>query len=160
MGKTHEMLMRAEAGVQNSQPGQVSTGDFETRLIRLGLSKNRIQKQNIYELRRTLILLSGWIDRLDKAFRFDTELKPDASSKNFDKKIVSILSDLRKSALEKYSALINKEKIQMIKTQLDFITDEKIRREIETNLLQIELKDQIILREYSKLDSISEKYRP
>ena len=160
MGKTHEMLMRAEAGVQNSQPGQVSTGDFERRLLRLGLSKNRIQKQNIYELRRTLILLSGWIDRLDKAFRFDTELEQDASLKNFDKKIVSILSDLRKSALEKYSALINKEKIQMIKTQLDFITDEKIRREIETNLLQIELKDQIILREYSKLDSISEKYRP
>lgn len=159
MGKTHDMLMRAEAGIQHSRTEQVPAADFEKKLIRLGLSKNRIRKKNISELRRSLILLNGWIDRLDKAFKSDTELELDSSSEPFNKKNFSILLDLRKSALERYSALINKEKIETIKTQLDFIADEKVRREIETNLLQIELKDQIILREHYKLDSMSKKYR-
>jgi hypothetical protein len=159
MGKTHDRLMQAEANYQKEQSRPDSIEDFETKLMRLGLNKKKIQKKNISELLRGLILLNEWIVKLDKVFRKDPEQKLYRSSKKINMKIVSILSDLRKSALERYSALINKQKIENIKTHLSLIADKKLRREIETNLLQIELKDQIILRELHKSDQIFQKYR-
>ena len=160
MGKTHDMLMRAQAGVRHSQTGQVSTADFETKLIQLGLSNTMIRNKNISELRKCLIVLNDWIARLDNAFRSDTEQKLGFSSKDIDKNALSTLSDLRKSALQRYSTLINKQKIEFIKTQLNSISDKKLRHKIEANLLQIEIKDQLIQRECNKLDNILEKYRP
>ena len=128
--------------------------------MRLGLSKKIICKKNIVQLRRILILLNEWIVMLDRALRPGVGKKHYRSSKHLNMKDVAILTDLRKSALERYSALINKQKIENIKTRLSLIADNKLRQEIETNLLQIELKDQIILREYHKLDQIFQKYRP
>ena len=114
MGKTHDMLMQAEANYQKEQSRPDSIEDFETKLMRLGLNKKKIQKKNISELLRGLILLNEWIVKLDKVFRKDPEQKLYRSSKKINMKIVSILSDLRKSALERYSALINKQKIENI----------------------------------------------
>ena len=159
MGKTHEMLMQAEANYRKEPSRQDSIDDFETKLTRLGLNKKEIQKKNIYELRRCIILLSGWIAELNRAFRKNAEQKLNRSSIHPNEKIVFILSDLRLSALERYSALINSQKIENIKSHLSLIADKKLRRKIETNLLQIELKDQIILREYHKTDQIAKNFR-
>ena len=159
MGKTHDMLMQAESNYRKEPSRQDSNDDYETKLSRLGLTKKKIQQKNLYELRRCLILLNEWIAELNRAFRKDAEQMLNRSSIHTNEKIVFILSDLRLSALERYSALINKQKIENIKTHLSLIADKKLRKEIETNLLQIELKDQIILREYHKSDQIIKKYR-
>jgi hypothetical protein len=159
MGKTHDMLMEAEANYRKEPIEQDLICDFETKLTRLGLNKKEIQKRNVHELRRCLILLAEWIAELTPDFREDDKQKLNRSSIHPNEKIVFILSEMRLSALERYSALINKQKIENIKTHLSLIADKKIRRKIETNLIQIELKDQIILREYHKSYKILRKYR-
>ena len=43
MGKTHDMLMQAEANYRKEPSRQDSIDDFETKLTRLGLNKKEIQ---------------------------------------------------------------------------------------------------------------------
>ena len=159
MGRIHDILIKAEANFQKQENRHDSNDDFEAQLRRLALTKEKIQKKNIYALHRSLILLNEWIDTLDKNFKRDAQKMVRLSSKPPNRRIISVLSDLRKYALERYSALINKKKIENIRIQLSLIEDKKLRGKIEKNLLQIELKDQIILQEYPKLDRILQKYR-
>ena len=69
-------------------------------------------------------------------------------------KILHTLLKLKRFALMRYDILVNREKCIKIRIIAKEINNQEIRSAIENSLYQLELKDQIVKKEYLKLDQI------
>ena len=131
---------------------------MEFYLSRLGLGEDQISKQNQTDVRKSLILLNRCIENPDFLFKCSPP-GCKAPTAEFGTNVLNLLLDRKKLALLRYDTLINKEKFEEIRRLIGKIADKKIRASIEKNLFQLAIKDQILKKEYRKIDKIRNPHR-
>jgi len=153
VGKTYDLLRRAETNFQKRSKQKKNFNDLERFLCKLGLDEEQISNQNQNEIRQSLILINRYIEKPD-CFLSLISGDDDKSEIDVCNTIMAVLLDRKKLALLRYDALINREKFEKIKQVAGKIADKDIRSTIEKNLCQLIVKDQIFKKEYRKLDKM------
>jgi len=121
------------------------------RLNKIGLNQDQLSQQSLAEIRSSLTMLNVCIKRPFSflGLNLSNEAKAGEECRSA---IVEILLKLKRLALMRYDILVNREKCGKIRRIIKEIKDRDIQSAIENNLYQLELKDQIVKREYLKLD--------
>jgi hypothetical protein len=122
-------------------------------LNNIGLNQDQLAKQNLAEIRSSLTLLNICIKRPFSFLGLDSG-NPDRAGAECRADIVEILLKLKRLALMRYDILVNREKCGKIRQIIKKIKDREIQSAIENSLYQLELKDQIVKKEYLKLDQV------
>jgi hypothetical protein len=177
VGKTFDQLRRAEAIVKgldrknsnckfdneiSDQPffasSEYITGEGEpthvyqtiNRYLQIeGLGVQQIKKKNLQEIKTALVMINAYMKKPESYLKFDLN---SCLKKNGSEIVMqNIFSERKILLLERFSALVNLEKIKQIDGILDTIDDKKLREVIKKKLLQIVIKDQFVQKEYRSL---------
>lgn len=153
MGRTFELLRRAEANLENRQTRDEIFDNLQFQLNELGVNEEHLSKQNLSEIRSSLTKLNACIKNPLSFFNLKFGNGSHAGTE-YRPKILHTLLKLKRFALMRYDILVNREKCVKIRIIAKEINDQGIRSAIENSLYQLELKDQIVKKEYLKLDQI------
>ena len=126
---------------------------IDSRLMDLGLGKERISQQNIIELKDSLHQIDGYIAHpesfLKQKFRDTVDSETD-----FKLKILPILLERRMFVLESYNELVSKMKIYDLRRLSKRVSDTRVKSSMEKILNDLQLKDSILMKEYQKLEKL------
>ena len=153
MGRTHDLLRRTESNLRHRQSRDEILHNLAQQLNKIGLNQDQLVKQSLAEIRSSLTMLNVCIKRPFSflGLNLGSEDKAGAECRST---IVEILLKLKRLALMRYDMLVNREKCGKIRRIIKDIKDRDIQSAIENSLYQLELKDQIVKKEYLKLDQI------
>lgn len=153
MGRTYELLRQTESNLKNRQKQDEIFSELEVQLHKIGLHEDQLSNQNLSEIISSLTMLNLCIKSPFSFLRLKSgddggtgsEVRPE---------IVHALVKLKRFALMRYDLLVNRKKCGQIRRIVKEIKDRDIQSAIENSLYQLELKDQIVKKEYLKLDRI------
>jgi hypothetical protein len=123
------------------------------QLNNIGLNQDQLTKQSLAEIRSSLTMLNICIKRPFSFLGLNSGSENGAGAE-CRSAVVEILLKLKRLALMRYDILVNREKCGKIRQIIKEIKNRDIQSAIENSLYQLELKDQIVKREYLKLDHI------
>lgn len=153
MGRTHDLLRQTESNLIHRQNQDEILHHLAQQLSIIGLHQDQLSTQSLAEIRSSLTMLNGCIKR-PLSFLGLNSGGQDSVGTEHRSVIIEILMKLKRLALMRYDILVNREKCGKIRQIIEDIKDRDIRSAIESSLYQLELKDQIVKREYLKLDQI------
>lgn len=153
MGRTFDLLRRAEANLENRQTRGEIFKELEFQLNDLGINEDQLSKQHLSEIRSSLTKLNACIKNPFSFLNLNIG-KGVRAGVEYRQKILHTLLKLKRFALMRYDILVNREKCIKIRIIAKKINNQDIRSAIENSLYQLELKDQIVKKEYLKLDQI------
>lgn len=119
------------------------------QLRKTGLEVEQIEQKSLKELKTALALINACIRNPEVYLELD--LKQHPSKDNIEALIIDSLAERKKILLERFSAMINRQKIKQINGILNTLKDKAAKEAIQKNLLQISIKDQFVQKEYRSI---------
>jgi len=153
VGRTYELLRRTESNLKSRQKQDEIFSELEVQLHKIGLHEEQLSNQNLSEIISSLTRLNLCIKSPFSFLRFKSG-DGRGSGPECRPEIVHALVKLKRLALMRYDLLVNRKKCGQIRRIAKEIKDRDIQTAIENSLYQLELKDQIVKKEYLKLDRI------
>jgi len=122
---------------------------IESGLRRMGLGVEQIQHKGIDAVKNAIVMLNACI-RKPEAYLGVTPAK-EPGNIICEERTASILMARKKFLLERYCVLTSREKIGKIRKILETVDNESARQAIEKHLIQLVIRDQFILEEFTAL---------
>jgi len=119
------------------------------QLRKTGLAVEQIEQKSLKDLKTALALINACIIKPEVYLELD--LKQHPSKDNIEALIIDSLAERKKILLERFSAMINRQKITQINDILNTLNDRAAKEAIKKNLIQIVIKDQFVQKEYSSI---------
>jgi hypothetical protein len=119
------------------------------QLWKSGLAVEQIEQKSLKDLKTALALINACIRKPEVYLELDLKQQP--IKDNIEVQIRDILVERKKILLERFSAMINRQKIKQINDILNTLNDKAAKEAIKKNLIQIAIKDQFIQKEYSSI---------
>ncbi len=153
MGRTYELLSRAESNLKIRQKQNEIFSELELQLNKIGINEDQLSIQNLSEIRSSLTMLNLFI-KSPASFLGLISGDGDGTDAVYRPEIIHKLIKLKRFALMRYDILVNRNKFGQIRRIVKEIKNRDIQSAIEKSLYQLELKDQIVKKEYLKFDQI------
>jgi hypothetical protein len=156
MSRTYDALHRAEKNYARKRLPESQYENIESLLVELGLGEEHILKQNYGQLKQSYNRINLFIERPQSFFKLQTEKK--TLSKIPDCQILQkVLLIRKKHILGCFDKLITDKKLKIINQLAKKICDSQIRLAIEKILKDLQVKNDLLMKEYEKIVHLEKK---
>ena len=122
---------------------------LDNRLRKIGLAAEQIEQKSLKELKTAHVQINACLRNPEVYLDFDIDQQ--TSKDSIEIQIRDTLIETKRILLERFSAMINQQKIRQINKIINTLEDKTIKNAIKKNLLQIAIKDQFLQKEYSSI---------